>query len=289
MNLIDKGLSAACAFAKAFSIFHNTRSLAQTVTNGKACDKWKTLEIVTRSATLVMDVKGLYLDKKITKASADLTDLKKKITSYGDVSTTFSPEALDKIMVLIGSTVGMEEDIEELKEDVLKLKVMGFVLHSLAQYSSDIESVSGLSNLLRVHDITLHYCENSANDRMVDITKVSMTALITAAVLAEFRKNYRANRAIEQRLPSDFPDNAVFGRYVCPITLGPIRYPVTVHGVDGPIDAQTFERDAIEAWLASHNTNPLTNQILNRNQLQPNLEIQDRIEAEMQNLGLAFN
>lgn len=59
----------------------------------------------------------------------------------------------------------------------------------------------------------------------------------------------------------------------CPITIERLRSPVTV------ADGHTFERVAIQRWLARRKTNPLTGAPLASYQLHPNLALRDAVRA----------
>lgn len=59
----------------------------------------------------------------------------------------------------------------------------------------------------------------------------------------------------------------------CPITMERLRSPVTV------VDGHTFERAAIERWLARRATNPLTGAALTSSELHPSLALRDAVRA----------
>jgi len=59
---------------------------------------------------------------------------------------------------------------------------------------------------------------------------------------------------------------------VCPITGDVFRDPVVCQ------DGQTYERSAIERWLVSHQTSPMTNAVLPNTALVPNLALRHQIE-----------
>jgi len=61
--------------------------------------------------------------------------------------------------------------------------------------------------------------------------------------------------------------------YLCPITHVVMSDPVIDH------EGNSYERSAIEQWLSSHNTSPITRQPLNISQLQPNRALRDAIQS----------
>jgi len=66
--------------------------------------------------------------------------------------------------------------------------------------------------------------------------------------------------------PSDLP--------VCPITLWEITDPVM------DCNGHTFERVAIEQWYRTHDTSPITNQLVANKNLVPNYALKQIIEAK---------
>ena len=66
---------------------------------------------------------------------------------------------------------------------------------------------------------------------------------------------------------------AVVSSFVCPITQAVMADPVMT------ADGHTYERAAIEQWLASHNTSPLTGLPLSTHELVPNEQLARHIQA----------
>ena len=66
---------------------------------------------------------------------------------------------------------------------------------------------------------------------------------------------------------------AVVSSFVCPITQAVMEDPVMT------ADGHTYERAAIEQWLASHNTSPLTGLPLSTHELVPNEQLARHIQA----------
>jgi hypothetical protein len=94
--------------------------------------------------------------------------------------------------------------------------------------------------------------------------------------------NFSANY---QGIPSQYHDNAVFSQFICPITLEPIRYPVTApNRLAGP--DHHFERKAILVWLRNHATNPVNQAPLHVYDLRENVHMRFAIEQEMNRLGI---
>ena len=69
---------------------------------------------------------------------------------------------------------------------------------------------------------------------------------------------------------------AVVSSFVCPITQAVMEDPVMT------ADGHTYERAAIEQWLASHNTSPLTGLPLPTHELVPNEQLARQIQAAAQ-------
>lgn len=92
----------------------------------------------------------------------------------------------------------------------------------------------------------------------------------------------RAERAREPQRPQArvdadaAPDSAIPDAFLCPITCVVMTDPVQVVGGD------TFEREAIARWLASHDTSPMTNEQLASKALTPNRALRDAIEQWLQ-------
>ena len=61
----------------------------------------------------------------------------------------------------------------------------------------------------------------------------------------------------------------------CPITLKAFLDPVST------IDGQTYEREAIEAWLRTHNTSPLTGEVLLSKALIPNVALRQIMRRQV--------
>ena len=76
-----------------------------------------------------------------------------------------------------------------------------------------------------------------------------------------------------QNHPEDFDDDDDFTWALCPISLSPMADPVMTPS------GHSFEREAIEDWLSTNGTNPMTNEALNKRQLIPNRCLHDAIEA----------
>ena len=75
---------------------------------------------------------------------------------------------------------------------------------------------------------------------------------------------------------------AVPNSFICPITYEVMENPAVA------ADGQTYERDAIENWVQSHNTSPLTNAMLPHTGLIPNIALRKAIEEwrELQPMAL---
>jgi cell division protein FtsB len=60
--------------------------------------------------------------------------------------------------------------------------------------------------------------------------------------------------------------------FICPITMAVMKDPVICD------DAHTYERSAIEQWLSTNNHSPITRQIINNNNLIPNIVLRNIIQ-----------
>jgi len=60
--------------------------------------------------------------------------------------------------------------------------------------------------------------------------------------------------------------------FICPITMAVMTDPVICD------DAHTYERSAIEQWLSTNNHSPITRQIINNNNLIPNIVLRNIIQ-----------
>ena len=113
--------------------------------------------------------------------------------------------------------------------------------------------------------------------------------VIAAAFVHAFGQVYRERREQERGLgaafleretiPEEFEDDEILSQYTCPITQSPIRHPV----ID-PTSGTMYERAAIEEWIDHHHTSPLSRAPLEKDQLVPNREIQERIDNRLREL-----
>jgi hypothetical protein len=60
--------------------------------------------------------------------------------------------------------------------------------------------------------------------------------------------------------------------FICPITMAVMKDPVICD------DAHTYERSAIKQWLSTNNHSPITRQIINNNNLIPNIVLRNIIQ-----------
>ena len=81
------------------------------------------------------------------------------------------------------------------------------------------------------------------------------------------------------RVQAEAAATAVPPQFVCPLTLCPMRDPVTL------ADGSTYERAAITKWLETSDVSPLSNQPLAHKYLHPNLALRQLIEAELNPAG----
>lgn len=87
--------------------------------------------------------------------------------------------------------------------------------------------------------------------------------------------NYAADAALEQLQEgmANLSTGDVVSSFLCPITQDVMTDPVMT------ADGHTYERDAIEHWLESHNTSPLTGLPLSSHVLTPNAQLLAQIQA----------
>ena len=70
------------------------------------------------------------------------------------------------------------------------------------------------------------------------------------------------------------------------------RCPITQELMDDPVftsDGHTYERAAIEHWLQTHNTSPVTNDVLPNTSLTPNHGLRNAIEEWRQRQPMAMD
>lgn len=80
-------------------------------------------------------------------------------------------------------------------------------------------------------------------------------------------------------IPDIFYKDIIFSKYICPISLQPIRYVVQDPTANGaPI---YYERDKIASWLVNHNTSPMTRLELKEEDLVPRPDIQSIIDQRL--------
>ena len=80
-------------------------------------------------------------------------------------------------------------------------------------------------------------------------------------------------------IPEEFGDDEVLSQYICPIAQNLIRHPTT-----DPTSGRVYERTAIEEWIDRHHTSPLSRAPLEKDQLVPNREVQERIDNRLREL-----
>ena len=83
--------------------------------------------------------------------------------------------------------------------------------------------------------------------------------------------------ALDRRNSNDADLSDLPQELICPITMNLMRDPVFT------CDGQTYERRAIEEWLTTHQTSPLTGAVLSSSTLTPNVTLRsyiDRLVAE---------
>ena len=105
----------------------------------------------------------------------------------------------------------------------------------------------------------------------------------------EYRRRYEPLRNQEREvgdvfiereiIPEEFEDDEVLSQHICPIARNPIRYPVT-----DPTSGTMYERVAIEEWIDRHHTSPLSRTSLERDQLAPDREAEERINTRLREL-----
>jgi cell division protein FtsB len=70
--------------------------------------------------------------------------------------------------------------------------------------------------------------------------------------------------------------------FICPITMAVMKDPVICD------DAHTYERSAIKQWLSTNNHSPITRQIINNNNLIPNIVLRNIIQEFEKNHKICF-
>jgi hypothetical protein len=113
--------------------------------------------------------------------------------------------------------------------------------------------------------------------------------VLAATFVQIFDRIYRERREQErgvgaaflerETIPEEFEVDEILSQYICPITRSPIRHPVT-----DPTSRTMYERAAIEEWIDRHHTSPLSRAPLERAQLVPDREAQERIDNRLREL-----
>jgi len=70
----------------------------------------------------------------------------------------------------------------------------------------------------------------------------------------------------EEPKAEPFPPN-----FICPLTHEPFQDPVFID------DGYTYERSAIELWLQTHNTSPMTNETVESKKVRPNIVLRNSL------------
>lgn len=122
------------------------------------------------------------------------------------------------------------------------------------------------------------------------LQKPQLLKTVTEASIALFQKFgewYRQQRKersekgredLSERdtIPVKFENDSILQRYICPITLAPIRHPA----ID-PHTKTLYERNALSAWVAEHGTSPLSRAPLNEDEILPAPDIAKIIEDRL--------
>ena len=133
--------------------------------------------------------------------------------------------------------------------------------------------------------------DNSDLDKMGNVALLFQVTGIKD-VFADWYENNRATAArIDMKnlnyadIPVSHHNNPIFIQHLCPITLCPMRFPVTAPNLIGGPNHH-FERKAIVQWLFANNTNPVNHEPLHLSDLIENSHIRQIMENEMTNLGI---
>jgi len=165
-------------------------------------------------------------------------------------------------------------------------------LHLVALYEDEIIGTAGaLVRRLDIHG-------GSWRDEIESGTVISLHSIIDGCLEPHRRRRLEVADIIEgmeemrrvaleaqrghlltNHAPTAVPSapREVPSQYVCPISNEVMRDPVTT------MDGHCYERQAIAAWLAGHDTSPLTNAKLPRKDLIPAVALRQLIEEFVQN------
>mmetsp|Transcript_8845 Transcript_8845/g.10287 ORF Transcript_8845/g.10287 Transcript_8845/m.10287 type:complete len:671 (+) Transcript_8845:58-2070(+) len=191
--------------------------------------------------------------QETTLLSSQVYSLKggSRVTETPDVVTYNAPEDIS------GGIIQHSEVDESLlgNEDV-----------ELSQIRKD-EVLRAVQDLLKSADLSL----NDDAKKMMDSNLALKESLERKAAEIESMKDKR--ELLSQRVMKGIDS------FLCPITRDPMEDPVIC------CDGHTYERSAIEMWLANNSRSPKTNQVLPSRELIPNHALRSSIEAivEMKN------
>ncbi len=195
--------------------------------------------------------------KETTLLSSQVYSLKggSRASEAPDVVTYSAPEAISGSMI-------QQSDVEE----SLLGNEVGNENVQLSQIRKD-EVLSAVQDLLKSADLSL----NHDAKKMMDSNLALKESLERKAAEIESMKYKREllSRRVMKGIDS----------FLCPITREPMEDPVIC------CDGHTYERQAIEMWLANNSRSPKTNQELPSRELIPNHALRSSIEAivEMKN------
>ena len=99
-------------------------------------------------------------------------------------------------------------------------------------------------------------------------------AAAAASAAASATRHLKRNPALLAALAS----RKVHAHFLCPITHEVMEDPVTA------ADGHTYDRFAIEEWLKTHRTSPMTNEVLSSQALVPNVALRRMILEEIQDV-----
>ena len=183
--------------------------------------------------------------------------------------------------------IEISSDIYSLIYNIKQKKFEGFTQDDLARCKEKLKSIDHLIKENQDYNTYLKFVEDIYDE--ADLYVVEGVSSILSKFIKELEKHLvsTGSAARSQRpftLPLDEQPLSLSGKdlttyldkqksiFTCPITHNIMNDPVICS------DGQTYERSAIQTWLASNNTSPYTGAKLDNKVLIPNIALRQAIE-----------
>eukprot|EP00475_Leptophrys_vorax_P027893 TRINITY_DN3990_c0_g1_i1.p1 TRINITY_DN3990_c0_g1~~TRINITY_DN3990_c0_g1_i1.p1 ORF type:complete len:443 (+),score=130.04 TRINITY_DN3990_c0_g1_i1:1180-2508(+) len=247
----------------------------------------KALEVQTSTQqSLLSNLKETDSDVRI-QAAVLVKEQRKLKTSVQDIQEVTAPpndELVEKLQKESDNTRALLRVIQKLhdlvkEEQTMKLQVIEkefqlkktavqktvepAALERMKQEIDEMKFRLGSVQSLLMDEIksSIKTCET-----MEKSTAVERTIHVLNGVAAEFHSLMSKSAAEKDQEAAEIPEN-----FLCPILQEIMVDPVLT------VDGQTYERSAIEEWLKSHDTSPVTNLPLPLKQVFPNIALKNMI------------